>query len=186
MSFVMKNFLLALCALSASVAIAADPPPPTVPVGEQQALYTVRMFLDLCQTPKADPAQVRAAAQRMGFQPLPPEAARRFLGPREGEGWGAELKLGTWALTLDKAGVCSVYARKASARALEDALRAWLPQSGSGYTWQESEAKAGPRGQRTISWQLRNGPEPFALWALNTFPSEQAFFQAVVDLKMAK
>ncbi|TFZ08368.1 NMCC_0638 family (lipo)protein [Ramlibacter humi] len=182
----MKALAFAAALLFATAAYAADAEPPASTPGEQQALYTMRMFMDLCLTPQADPQKVGEQAEKTGFRPLRPEAAKRFLGNAEGRAWAVQLAVGDWALTLDRQGVCTVWARKVDAKALEEVVSSWLPSRSTGFETEPGQPTTTPNGLRTVVYSVHRGPAPYASWVLSTSPVDGAFFQGAVSLRMAK
>lgn len=167
-------------------ALAVEPELPPASLGEQQAEFTVRMFMNLCMSTHGEPDAVKDQAERLGFRPLLPEAASRFTGSSGGRAWSVQVTGGTWAVASGAEQVCTVYARRVDAAALRKRLVSWLPPSGSGFQTEEESHPVSDPPLNTVSYRIRRGEQPFAAWVLSTSTSEEAFFQGAVSLRMAR
>lgn len=186
MTKVMKALLLFVAMLLSGAAHAADADAPATPPGQERALYTMRMFLDLCLTPQAEPKAVIEQAEKTGFRPLKTDAAGRFLGKTSGRAWAVQLTQGEWVLSLDEKGVCTVWAHKVDPKALEEVVSSWLPLRSTGFEAEQSDPTIAPNGLRTIVYTIHRGPTPYAAWVLSTSVAEGAFFQGALSLRMVK
>lgn len=153
------------------------------PLGEQQAAFTMKMFLDLCVSTRGEPQWVKTQAEHLGFRPLPADAASRFAGS-SGQAWSVKITGGIWALALAENGVCTVYAQKVDAVALQKVVASWVP-SDSGFETEAEPATTSASGLRTMTYQIRRDQQAFAAWVLSTSAMDDAFFQGAISLKMA-
>lgn len=179
----MKTTAIVLATLFAGSALASEPLA-TPSLGEQQAAFTMKMFLDLCVSTRGEPQWVKAQAERLGFRPLLAEAAYRFTGPTGGQAWSVKVTGGIWALALAQNAVCTVYAQKVDAVALQKAVASWLPRPESGFATIAEPATTSASGLRTIAYQIRRDQQAFAAWVLSTSTMDDAFFQGAISLKM--
>ncbi|MES2412661.1 MAG: hypothetical protein V4614_02585 [Pseudomonadota bacterium] len=182
----MKHLLIA-CLAACCTLVAAQPTPAVNRTPEQvHAESAMGMFLRLCMRTGAQPALVRTEAAAMGFAVLPANDASRFTGPTGGTAWSVQLKNGgQFALALDGEGVCSVYVRRVSDKALQKEASAWLPPVDSGYQALTSPPVS-KDGLDTTSWVILRDKKPFARWVLSTTAAADAPFQGVISLRMEK
>jgi hypothetical protein len=180
----MKIPVIALGFLFMGSAIASEPLS-SRPLGEQQAAFTIKMFLDLCVSTRGEKQWVKAQAERLGFRPLIADAANRFTGSSGGQAWSVKITGGIWALALAENGVCTVYAQKVDAVALQREVAFWVPPPSSGFETEAEPATTSASGLRTMAYQIRRGKQSFAAWVLSTSTMDDAFFQGAISLKMA-
>jgi hypothetical protein len=145
----------------------------------------MKMFLDLCVSTRGEQQWVKAQAERLGFRPLLAEAANRFTGQSGGQAWSVKITGGIWALALAENGVCTVYAQKVDAVALQKVVASWVPPPDSGFETKAEPATTSASGLRTMVYQIRRGQQAFAAWVLSTSTTDDAFFQGAISLKMA-
>jgi len=180
---VLSSFTLGLGLFISGYAYASEPLA-SRPLGEQQAAFTMKMFLDVCVTPNGDKQLTKAQAERFGLRPLIAEVASRFTGSAGGQAWSAKISAGMWALALAEDGVCTVYAQKVDAIALQREVTSWLPTPTSGLEVKAELPTDSANGLRTMAYQIRRGQQPLAAWVLSTSTMEDAFFQGAISLKV--
>jgi hypothetical protein len=144
----------------------------------------MKMFLDLCVSTRGEQQWVKVQAERQGFRPLLAEAANRFTGPSGGEAWSVKISGGIWALALAENGICTVYAQKVDAAALQRVVGSWVPPPDSGFRTEVEPATTSASGMQTVVYKIRRGQQAFAAWVLSKSTKDDAFFQGAISLKM--
>ncbi len=97
----------------------------------------IQLFMGTCVVGRESEASLELEAVRNGFINAPSNIAQNYLAGQEGRAWYLSDKTGTYGLALLKSELCSVYVHQGDPDKIKASMEAWLPPSGSGFTYKE-------------------------------------------------
>jgi hypothetical protein len=141
--------------------------------------FSVQLFLKTCVTSFAYAPKVALEAQAMGLDELTGNKADKYLGGQHGRVWYVENNSGAFALTLLRAGLCTVIVHDGDGERIRAGFESWLPPSDSGITVKTEDISSQP-GLTSTSYTIHGG-KINEMWTLSVSSIPESRIRAIMS-----
>lgn len=171
-----KNYLFGVLVMLASTAAQAKS------VAQQQAQESVDFFMKACVSSQAQPELINRFAQSNGFVEVTADNPRKAFLFKDAPGtlWARQTQSGSYALTSQYGGLCSVFARNADADVTQRILASWLPPKNSAFSVTTTTERKDDGMTLVVAHSISQNNQPYADWVVTTTTRANGLYQAAI------
>lgn len=141
----------------------------------------IQLFLQICVISNGQESKVIQQSFKMGFKEAAKEIAAGYLRNKSGRVFITKNKYGSFAISVLKDGLCSLFVHQSRDIDLQASMEAWLPPKSSDYYTYTTEIVSETNALKTTAYTMSKNSTLFERWVITVAKQPFANLKAIMS-----